>query len=132
MIHLEFADRAESVADGARVCCTAGSACANRAGGRHQKTADGVVQSSLHSRCVGCSNCVLAAPSACPGISQDDQMTKCDMCYDRTSTGKRPMCVTVCPAGAGVRHRQEMEKLRRSGDDAFVFGPQTVRTKVFM
>ena len=32
--------------------------------------------------------------------SELEQMMKCDMCYDRTSTGKRPMCVTVCPSGA--------------------------------
>ena len=25
---------------------------------------------------------------------------KCDMCYDRTSVGKRPMCATVCPSQA--------------------------------
>ena len=27
-------------------------------------------------------------------------MMKCDMCYDRTSVGKRPMCATVCPSQA--------------------------------
>ena len=27
-------------------------------------------------------------------------MMKCDMCYDRTSVGKKPMCATVCPSQA--------------------------------
>ncbi len=27
-------------------------------------------------------------------------MMKCDMCYDRTSVGRKPMCATVCPSGA--------------------------------
>ena len=27
-------------------------------------------------------------------------MMKCDMCYDRTSVGLRPMCATVCPSQA--------------------------------
>jgi Fe-S-cluster-containing dehydrogenase component len=44
------------------------------------------------------------------------------------------MCVTVCPSGAlAFGTRQEMEKLRRERPmNTFVFGPQTVRTKVFM
>jgi Fe-S-cluster-containing dehydrogenase component len=29
-----------------------------------------------------------------------EQMMKCDMCYDRTSAGLRPMCATVCPSQA--------------------------------
>src|SRR5215467_6123432 len=62
---------------------------------------DGVVQSSLKARCIGCSNCVLACPFGVPKYDGDvDQMMKCDMCYDRTSTGRRPMCATVCPSGA--------------------------------
>ena len=32
--------------------------------------------------------------------SELEQMMKCDMCYDRTSAGKRPMCATVCPSQA--------------------------------
>jgi Fe-S-cluster-containing dehydrogenase component len=78
---------------------------------------------------------VLACPFGVPRyFPKIDQMTKCDMCYDRTSTGKRPMCVTVCPSGAlAFGTRQEMEKLRRERPmNTFVFGPQTVRTKVFM
>jgi Fe-S-cluster-containing dehydrogenase component len=27
-------------------------------------------------------------------MSEFDLMMKCDMCYDRTSTGRKPMCAT--------------------------------------
>ncbi|MBV8881733.1 MAG: hypothetical protein JO332_17380 [Planctomycetaceae bacterium] len=59
-------------------------------------------------------------------------MMKCDLCYDRTSAGKRPMCVTVCPSGAlAFGTREEIEKLRRERPmNRFVFGAQVVRTKV--
>jgi Fe-S-cluster-containing dehydrogenase component len=61
-------------------------------------------------------------------------MMKCDMCYDRTSAGKRPMCVTVCPSGAlAYGTHTEIEALRRERPiNTFVFGPQVVQTKVQM
>ena len=40
-------------------------------------------------------------------------MMKCDMCYDRTSVGKKPMCATVCPSQAlFFGTREEIEQLR--------------------
>src|SRR5262249_25622797 len=60
---------------------------------------------------------------------------KCDMCYDRTSVGKTPMCASVCPSGAlafGKRH-EILE--RRPGSrpvNEFHFGRQAVTTKVQM
>jgi Fe-S-cluster-containing dehydrogenase component len=67
-------------------------------------------------------------------IQHLDLMMKCDMCYDRTSVGKRPMCVTVYPSGAlAYGPRQEIEQLRRERPiSTFVFGPQVVQTKVQM
>jgi len=57
---------------------------------------------------------------------------KCDMCYDRTSVGKKPMCATVCPSGAlYFGPREYIEKYRREKPlNEFRFGHQTVRTKV--
>jgi len=135
MIHLEYADRAESVQTVPMVCMHCEDpACANACpADAIKKTPDGVVQSSLQSRCVGCSNCVLACPFGVPRyIAKIDQMMKCDMCYDRTSTGKRPMCATVCPSGAlFFGTRDEIEKARRERPiNTYVFGPQIVRTKV--
>jgi Fe-S-cluster-containing dehydrogenase component len=63
-----------------------------------------------------------------------EQMMKCDMCYDRTSAGLRPMCATVCPsqALAFVPRQTILETRREVPIDTFQFGNQTVRTKVQM
>ncbi|MFP3881949.1 MAG: 4Fe-4S dicluster domain-containing protein [Actinomycetota bacterium] len=94
---------------------------------------DGVVQSSLKPRCIGCSNCVYACPFGIPKyISDFDQMMKCDMCYDRTSEGLKPMCASVCPSDAlWYGTREEFERTR-SGTlvNDWKFGNQDVRTKV--
>jgi Fe-S-cluster-containing dehydrogenase component len=58
---------------------------------------------------------------------------KCNMCYDRTSVGLRPMCATVCPSGAlwyGRRDVLERARPNSSPVNTFVFGRQQVRTKV--
>jgi len=61
-------------------------------------------------------------------------MMKCDMCYDRTSQGKRPMCATVCPsqALAYVPAEQIRRERREQPTNVFQFGNQRVTTKVFM
>src|ERR1700694_3788836 len=64
-----------------------------------KKGEDGIVQSALKARCIACSNCVLACPFGIPKlIPEYEQMMKCDMCYDRTSIGKKPLGATVCPS----------------------------------
>ena len=46
-------------------------------------------------------------------MTEFDLMMKCDMCYDRTSVGKKPMCATVCPSQAlFFGTREEIEQLR--------------------
>jgi len=100
-----------------------------------KKTEDGVVQSSLKPRCIACSHCVLACPFGIPKIMTElEQMMKCDMCYDRTSEGKRPMCATVCPSQALTYvPREQIERTRREKPtNVFFFGKQRVTTKVFM
>lgn len=60
-------------------------------------------------------------------------MMKCDMCYDRTSVGKRPMCATVCPSQAlfyGTREQVEELRPRSIPLNRFQFGEQTITTKV--
>jgi Fe-S-cluster-containing dehydrogenase component len=98
-----------------------------------KKTADGIVQSSLKPRCIGCSNCVLACPFGVPKYKAEiNQMMKCDMCYDRTSIGKGPMCPTVCPSGAFTFTTRETIERTRQGVAIreWEFGGETVRTKV--
>ncbi|HRK21609.1 MAG TPA: hypothetical protein PLX06_07370, partial [Fimbriimonadaceae bacterium] len=57
---------------------------------------------------------------------------KCDMCYDRTSVGKKPMCATVCPSQALFYGTPEEIAEQRGGTPVteFVFGGRTIRTKV--
>ena len=91
--------------------------------------------SALKPRCIACSNCVLACPFGIPKIVPEyEQMMKCDMCYDRTSAGKRPMCATVCPSG-GLAYAQPGEIARTQRDkpvNTVRFGAELVRTKVFL
>jgi Fe-S-cluster-containing dehydrogenase component len=58
-----------------------------------------------------------------------------DMCYDRTSTGRKPMCATVCPSQAlFFGPREEVERMRKRSRivNEFQFGEQTITTKVNM
>ena len=110
MINFDFIDRPDTIATAAYVCwhCedpTCAQVCPADA---IKKGEDGIVQSSLKPRCIACSNCVLACPFGIPKLVPEfEQMMKCDMCYDRTSTGSRPMCATVCPSQALAYLRPE-------------------------
>lgn len=135
MIHLETIRRAGSVQTAPQVCMHCEDPICARVcpADAIKKTPDGVVQSSLKPRCIGCSNCVVACPFGVPkyyaGI---DQMMKCDLCYDRTSVGKKPMCATVCPSQALAFLAPEEFRGRRSGDAVgeWTFGREVVRTMV--
>jgi Fe-S-cluster-containing dehydrogenase component len=135
MIHLETIERRDSVQTAPQVCMHCEDPICARVcpADAIKQTADGVTQSSLKPRCIGCSNCVLACPFGVPkyfGVL--DQMMKCDYCYDRTSTGKRPMCATVCPSQAlSFTTREHIEETRRGAVvNEWVFGEEVVRTKV--
>src|SRR5262245_11342583 len=101
-----------------------------------KRTGDGVVQTARKPRCVACNNCVLACPFGVPKMKTEFQlMMKCDMCYDRTSAGKKPMCATVCPSGAlffGTREQIERLRPRSAPVNQFHFGDQVITTKVNM
>jgi Fe-S-cluster-containing dehydrogenase component len=136
MIHVDFIDRERSIATVPTVCMhcddpTCAEVCPADA---IKKTEDGVVLSALKPRCVACANCVLACPFGVPKLMPArEQMMKCDMCYDRTSVGKRPMCATVCPSQAlayVVPERIPRER-REVPTNVFRFGRERVTTKVF-
>ncbi len=137
MIQLDFVDRRDTTATVPFVCMhcddpTCAQVCPADA---IKKTDDGVVQSSLKPRCIACSNCVLACPFGIPKVMLGpEQMMKCDMCYDRTSEGRRPMCATVCPSQAlAYLPPDEIRRTRREQPtNVFQFGNQRVTTKVFM
>ena len=136
MIHLDYVDRAESVQTVPTVCmhCDDPACAASCPADAIKKTPDGIVQSALQSRCIGCSNCVLACPFGVPQyVARIDQMMKCDLCYDRTSVGKKPMCASVCPSQAlFFGTRDEIERLRPSSRPMrdFRFGEQRITTRV--
>jgi Fe-S-cluster-containing dehydrogenase component len=137
MIHLETIDRRDSVQTAPQVCMHCEDPICARVcpADAIKQTPDGVTQSSLKPRCIGCSNCVLACPFGVPKYyGQFDQMMKCDYCYDRTSSGKRPMCATVCPSQAlSFITREEFERTRNAtAINEWVFGDERVRTKVFV
>ena len=135
MIHLEEVDRAQSTQTAPMVCmhCTDPTCAEVCPADAIKQNEDGVVQSSLKPRCIGCENCVEACPFGVPKyVAEIDQMMKCDMCYDRTSVDLAPMCASVCPSQAlwfGTREQFERE---RRGDllHEWQFGRQTVTTKV--
>jgi Fe-S-cluster-containing dehydrogenase component len=137
MIHLETIQRRESVQTAPQVCMH----CENPVCARVcpadaiKQTPDGITQSSLKPRCIGCANCVMACPFGVPKYyAEIDQMMKCDMCYDRTSVGKRPMCATVCPSGAlAFTTLEEIQRTRQgTAINEWRFGDEVVRTKVYV
>ncbi len=137
MIHLEYVHRPTGVQTAPMVCMhcedpTCAKVCPADA---IKKDDNDVVLSAAKPRCVGCSNCVLSCPFGVPKMKVSiDLMMKCDMCYDRTSVGKKPMCATVCPSEAlyfGEREHIEAHRQEKAVNE-FQFGNQTVRTKVNM
>ena len=137
MIHVDYLDRSHTIATVPMVCMhcdepTCAQVCPADA---IKKDEDGIVHSSLKPRCIACSNCVLACPFGIPKMmTRLEQMMKCDMCYDRTSVGKRPMCATVCPsqALAFVPPETIARERREKPANVFFFGKQKVTTKVFV
>jgi Fe-S-cluster-containing dehydrogenase component len=101
-----------------------------------KRTGDGVVQTARKPRCIACGNCVIACPFGVPEVYVGrDIMMKCDMCYDRSSSGKRPMCATVCPSQAlffGTHEQIEQLRPQSRATNAFQFGRQTITTRVYM
>jgi Fe-S-cluster-containing dehydrogenase component len=99
-----------------------------------KRTGDGVVQTARRPRCIACGNCVVACPFGVPELYIDRAiMMKCDMCYDRTSVGKKPMCATVCPSQAlffGTREQALALRPASMPTNKFRFGQQTITTRV--
>ncbi|HEX7117953.1 MAG TPA: 4Fe-4S dicluster domain-containing protein [Longimicrobiales bacterium] len=138
MIQLDYIDRERSTQTVPVVCmhCDSPTCAEVCPADAIKRTGDGVVQSARKPRCIACNNCVLACPFGIPKMQSGmNLMMKCDMCYDRTSVGKKPMCASVCPSGAlWFGTREEIERLRpRSRPvNTFQFGRQTITTRVSM
>jgi Fe-S-cluster-containing dehydrogenase component len=134
MIHLEYLRRATSVQAAPTVCmhCSEPACAAVCPADAIKIDAHGVVLSAAAERCIGCGNCALACPFGVPKIDLARQlMMKCDLCYDRTSVGRKPMCAIVCPSGAlFYGTAEEVEDQRRARPlNRFLFGETAVRTR---
>lgn len=138
MVHLEYVDRAHSVQTVPVVCmhCDSPTCAEVCPADAIKRSDDGVVHTARKPRCIACSNCVLACPFGVPKMKTELKlMMKCDLCYDRTSVGLKPMCASVCPSGAlhfGTREQVEILRPRSEPVNAFRFGGQVITTKVNM
>lgn len=136
MIQLDYIDRASSTQTVPVICmhCDSPTCAEVCPADAIKRTGDGVVQSARKPRCIACNNCVIACPFGVPKMNTGMHlMMKCDMCYDRTSVGKKPMCASVCPSQAlFFGTRDEIEKLRPLSRpiNRFQFGNQTISTRV--
>ena len=136
MIQLDYIDRASSTQTVPVICmhCDSPTCAEVCPADAIKRTGDGVVQSARKPRCIACNNCVIACPFGVPKMNTGMHlMMKCDMCYDRTSVGKKPMCASVCPSQAlFFGTREEIEKLRPLSRpiNKFQFGNQTISTRV--
>jgi len=136
MIQLDYIDRAHSPQTVPVVCmhCDSPTCAEVCPADAIKRTGDGVVQSARKPRCIACNNCVLACPFGIPKMNSGmNLMMKCDLCYDRTSVGKKPMCASVCPSQAlffGTREEIERLRPRSRAVNTFRFGAQTITTKV--
>ena len=134
MIHLDWLERSASVQSAPTVCmhCAEPACAAVCPTDAIKIDPEGVVLSALVERCIGCGNCQLACPFGVPQIDEAQAlMRKCDLCYDRTSVGLKPMCATVCPSGAlFYGTAAEVADLRRAQPQSrFVFGDEIVETR---
>jgi Fe-S-cluster-containing dehydrogenase component len=136
MIQLDYVDRASSSQTVPVVCmhCDSPTCAEVCPADAIKRMGDGVVQTARKPRCIACNNCVLACPFGVPKMNTGMHlMMKCDMCYDRTSVGKKPMCASVCPSQAlFFGTRDEIERLRPNSRvlNSFRFGEQVITTKV--
>jgi Fe-S-cluster-containing dehydrogenase component len=135
LIHLDFLERGVTTQSAPMVCmhCTDPTCAEVCPADAIKVNEDGVVQSALKPRCIGCSNCVIACPFGVPRyFAALDQMMKCDMCYDRTSEGLAPMCASVCPSQALWYGTPGEFAESRSGFlvDEWLFGREKVSTRV--
>lgn len=134
MIHLDVVLRGASVQTAPTVCmhCSEPACAAACPADAIGIDPHGIVLSAQPERCIGCGNCALACPFGVPQVRSDiELMQKCDLCYDRTSLGRKPMCATVCPSGAlFYGSRAEIEAQRSAtAVNQFSFDGTPLRTR---
>lgn len=52
-------------------------------------------------KCIGCGTCSIVCPYSAPKVDEEKKKAvRCDLCADRVSQGKQPICVEACPLRA--------------------------------
>lgn len=143
MVYIDYLERHNTVASSPSVCmhcedplAPCAQVCPAQA---ILISPDGVVQSADETRCIYCENCGYACPFGIPKFNMTGHyMQKCNLCYDRTSQGKGPMCATVCPTQAIFYGTYEewieagRGKQGAKPVNVFYFGQQRVRTRNYV
>jgi Fe-S-cluster-containing dehydrogenase component len=143
MIYIDYVERHNTVASSPTLCmhcedplAPCAQVCPAQA---ILVSPDGVVQSADETRCIYCENCGYACPFGVPKFDiAGHYMRKCNLCYDRTSQGKGPMCATVCPTQAifyGTYEEWIAAGRAKQGArpvNTFYFGRQRVRTRNYV
>lgn len=143
MIYIDYVDRNGTVASSPTLCmhCEEPVApCAQVCPAQAILiSSDGVVHQAEESRCINVRNCVYACPFGVPKFDVSGHyMRKCNLCYDRTSLGKPPMCASVCPTQAifyGTYEEWIQAGRAQQGAkpvNVFYFGKQRVRTRNYV
>lgn len=143
MIYIDFIERENTVATSPTLCmhcedplAPCAQVCPAQA---ILVSPDGVVHQADETRCIYCRNCVFACPFGVPKFNVEAHyMRKCNLCYDRTSQGKGPMCATVCPTQAIFYGTYEEWLAAGRGKqgakpiNTFHFGAQRVQTRNYV
>jgi Fe-S-cluster-containing dehydrogenase component len=143
MIYIDYIERDQSVATSPTLCmhcedplAPCAQVCPAQA---IMVSPDGVVHQADEARCIYCENCGYACPFGVPKFDINKHfMRKCNLCYDRTSQGKGPMCTTVCPTQALFYGTYEEWVAAGRGKQGakpvniFFFGRQQVRTRNYV
>ncbi len=143
MIYIDFIERQNTVATSPTLCmhcedplAPCAQVCPAQA---ILVSPDGVVHQADETRCIYCRNCGFACPFGVPKFDiQGHYMRKCNLCYDRTSQGKGPMCATVCPTQAifyGTYEEWLAAGRAKQGArpvNVFYFGAQRVQTRNYV
>ncbi len=96
------------------------------------KTAEGAVVIDKE-KCIGCKYCVNVCPFEVPRFdSAANKVSKCTLCWDRTSHGQQPACAKACAPGAvtfGPKDKivaQAYARAKFLGGDASVYGDKVL------
>ncbi len=84
-------------------------------------------------KCIGCRYCMVACPFQIPAFDYhkaiEPEIRKCDFCVARTSQGKLPACVSICPVEAlAYGPRSELTRIAR---DRIKKHPDRYNSRIF-